>query len=159
MEQGRSKPGGVGPLDHVELFVRDRYEAASWYERALGLEIVEECRHWAENPNGPLMISSDGGATKLALFTGEPQGARETAGFHRVAFAVDARAFLAFLDRLSSLQLQDHQGRPVHADAVVDHQQAYSIYFADPYGHRLEVTTYDYEAVRAALSPVRSSSS
>ena len=98
------------------------------------------------------MISSDGGVTKLALFTGQPQGARETSGFHRVAFAVGARAFLAFLDRLPTLQLQDHQARPVHADAVVDHQQAYSIYFADPYGHRLEVTTYDYDAVRAALA-------
>ena len=147
----------VGALDHVELFVPDRHEAAAWYSRALGLEIVEECRAWAEDPRGPLMISSDGGVTKLALFTGQPQGARETSGFHRVAFAVGARAFLAFLDRLPTLQLQDHQARPVHADAVVDHQQAYSIYFADPYGHRLEVTTYDYDAVRAALAGARSS--
>jgi glyoxylase I family protein len=158
-EAGHYDGVGVGPIDHVELFVPDRQEAASWYKRALGLDIVEECRHWAENPSGPLMISSDDGTTKLALFTGQPQGTRETAGFHRVAFAVDARGFVAFLERLSALQLQDHQGRPVHADAVVDHQQAYSIYFADPYGHRLEVTTYDYEAVRAALAPVRSSSS
>ena len=75
-------------LDHVELFVPDRHEAAAWYSR-LGLEIVEECRAWAEDPRGPLMISSDGGVTKLALFTGQPQGARETSGFHRVAFAVD----------------------------------------------------------------------
>ena len=156
--KGSDKAGAVGPVDHVELFVPDWHEAASWYKRALGLEVVEECRHWSENPRGPLMISSDGGATKLALFTGQPQGTRETAGFHRVAFAVDARGFLAFLDRLSTLQLQDDQGRPVHADAVVDHQQAYSIYFADPYGHRLEVTTYDYEALRATLTPVRRSS-
>ena len=148
----------VGSLDHVELFVPDRYEAASWYEHALGLEIVEECRPWADNPQGPLMISSDGGATKLALFTGEPQRARETAGFHRVAFVVDGRGFLAFLERVPGLTLQDHQGRPVHADAAVDHQQAYSVYFCDPYGHRLEVTTYDYDAVRAALPAPRSSS-
>ena len=158
MDEGSHKLGAIGPVDHVELFVPDRYEAASWYERALGLEIVEACRHWAENPSGPLMISSDGGVTKLALFTGQPQGPRETSGFHRVAFAVDARGFVAFLERLSALQLKDHQGHQVHADAVVDHQQAYSIYFADPYGHRLEVTTYDYEAVRAAVAPVRSSS-
>jgi catechol 2,3-dioxygenase-like lactoylglutathione lyase family enzyme len=156
--KGGDDAGAVGAVDHVELFVPDRYEAASWYKRALGLDIVEECRHWAENPSGPLMISSDAGTTKLALFTGQPQGARETSGFHRVAFAVDARGFVAFLERLSTLQLHNHQGHPVHADAVVDHQQAYSIYFADPYGHRLEVTTYDYEAVRATLPPVRSSS-
>ena len=156
-EAGHKDGVRVGPIDHVELFVPDRQEAASWYQRALGLDVVEECRHWSENPSGPLMISSDGGTTKLALFTGQPQGARETSGFHRVAFSLDARGFLAFLERIAALELQDHQGRPVHADAVVDHQQAYSIYFADPYGHRLEVTTYDYEAVRAALTPARSS--
>lgn len=148
----------VGSLDHVELFVPDRFEAASWYERALGLQIVEECRPWADNPQGPLMISSDGGATKLALFTGEPQGSRQTAGFHRVAFVVDGRGFLAFLERLPGLGLEDQQRRPVRADVAVDHQQAYSIYFCDPYGHRLEVTTYDYEAVCAALIPARGSS-
>ena len=35
---------------------------------------------------------------------------------------------------------------------------AYSISFRDPYGHRLEVTTDDYEAVRVALTPARGSS-
>jgi catechol 2,3-dioxygenase-like lactoylglutathione lyase family enzyme len=148
----------VGALDHVELFVPDRFEAASWYQQSLGLAILEECRPWADNPQGPLMISSDGGVTKLALFTGQPQGARATAGFHRVAFVVDGQGFLAFLDRLPGLNLQDHQARPVRADAAVDHQQAYSIYFCDPYGHRLEVTTYDYGAVRAALTTAGSSS-
>jgi catechol 2,3-dioxygenase-like lactoylglutathione lyase family enzyme len=148
----------VGSLDHVELFVPDRFVAASWYQRALGLEIVEWCRPWADNPQGPLMISSDGGATKLALFTGEPQGPRQTAGFHRVAFVVDGRGFLTFLERLPGLALLDHQAKPVHADAAVDHQQAYSIYFCDPYGHRLEVTTYDHDAVRTALSATRASS-
>jgi catechol 2,3-dioxygenase-like lactoylglutathione lyase family enzyme len=148
---------GVGAIDHVELFVPDRQEAAAWYKRVLGFDVVGEYSHWSENPSGPLMISSDDGTTKLALFTGQPQGGRDTAGFHRVAFSVGARGFLAFLDRLPSLELQDHQGRRVAADAVVDHQKAYSIYFVDPYGHRLEVTTYDHEAVRAALTPARSS--
>ena len=37
----------IGPRNsaHVELFVADRQEAASWYRRALGLNMVEECRH------------------------------------------------------------------------------------------------------------------
>ena len=29
-------------IDHVELFVPDRYEAAGWYQRVLGLEILVE---------------------------------------------------------------------------------------------------------------------
>ena len=93
-------------------------------------------------PAGPLMISSDDGSTKLALFDGRPQTSRPTAGFHRVAFRVNSGDFMAFLRRLRERPLKDHQGRPVTADSVVDHQKAYSIYFSDPYGYRLEVTTY-----------------
>jgi catechol 2,3-dioxygenase-like lactoylglutathione lyase family enzyme len=77
-------------LDHVEFFVPDRAEAAAWYARVLGCVPVLGTEHWAADPGGPLMVSPDGGRTKLALFTGEPQG-----------------------------------------------------HFTDPYGHRLEVTTYD----------------
>lgn len=46
-------------IDHVELFVPDRHEAAEWYRRTLGLEIVPGYQDWAADPGGPLMISSD----------------------------------------------------------------------------------------------------
>jgi len=78
----------VDQLDHVELLVPDRYEAARWYERVLGLAIVSDYEYWAQDPNGPLMISPDG----------------------------------------------------VH-----------SLHFLDPWGHRLEVTTYETEYVQAQL--------
>ena len=142
-------------IDHVELFVPDRYEAAEWYQRVLGLEILAEYRDWATGSGGPLMISSDDGSTKLALFEGEPQQSKPTAGFHRVAFRADTEAFIEFLRRLGKLNLSDQQGRPVTIESVVDHRQAYSIYFADPYGHRLELTTYDYESTRIALVDLR----
>jgi catechol 2,3-dioxygenase-like lactoylglutathione lyase family enzyme len=143
-------------IDHVELFVPDRLEAAGWYQRILGLEVVSEYREWAAAQGGPLMISSDDGNTKLALFEGQPQASRPTAGFHRVAFRVNARDFMDFLQRLTDRPLKDHQDRPVTSDSVADHGRAYSVYFSDPYGHRLEVTTYEYEATRAALAGVRS---
>jgi len=130
-------------IDHVELFVRDRYEAAGWYERVLGLRILSQYEHWAADPRGPLMISSDDGATKLALFVGEPQGPRETAGFHLVAFRLNAAGFRHFLGRLPELQLTDAKGDVVTAASVRDHGAAHSLYFTDPYGHRLELTTYD----------------
>jgi catechol 2,3-dioxygenase-like lactoylglutathione lyase family enzyme len=101
------------------------------------------------------MISSDGGSTKLALFEGQPQESRPTAGFHRVAFRVSADAFTDFLRRLGDMQLEDSAGSPVTLDSVVDHEVAYSIYFRDPYGHRLELTAYEYEATRAALLEIR----
>jgi len=142
----------VDQIDHVELFVPDRHEAAEWYRRTLGLSVVAEYEHWSEYSRGPLMISSDSGSTKLALFQGEPQGPRETAGFHLVAFRAGAAGFIDFLKRLSDLDLTDHQGRPVTAELVADHGKAYSIYFSDPYGHRLELTTYAYEATKSELA-------
>jgi catechol 2,3-dioxygenase-like lactoylglutathione lyase family enzyme len=87
------------------------------------------------------MISPDGGKTKLALFVGEPQGGRPTAGFHRVAFRVSATEFLAFTARMAGLGVTDSR--------IVDHGGAWSVYFSDPVGHRLEVTTYEVEPVRA----------
>lgn len=148
-------PFRVLQIDHVELFVPDRHEAAAWYQRVLGLGILPEYQHWAADPGGPLMISSDEGSTKLALFEGRPQESRPTAGFHLVAFRVNAQGFTGFLRRLGELHLKDQRDRPVTFDSVVDHEKAYSVYFSDPYGHRLEVTTYDYETTRAALRELR----
>ena len=97
------------------------------------------------------MISSDGGSTKLALFEGQPVPAGQKAAFRRVAFRVTSNGFAEFLRRLPDLSLKDARQQPVTADSVVDHQQAYSIYFDDPYGHMLEVTTYDYDETAAFL--------
>jgi catechol 2,3-dioxygenase-like lactoylglutathione lyase family enzyme len=138
----------VQQIDHVELFVPARLEAARWYREVLGLEVVEAYEHWAENPGGPLMISPDGGSTKLALFRGEPQASRETAGFHRVAFRVDGETFLGFLSRLVGIDVFDHTGTRVLSSSAVDHGESFSLYFSDPWGHRLEVTTYDSAEIR-----------
>ena len=128
----------VQQIDHVEFLVPDRREAAKWYDEMLGLVIVKEREFWADDPRGPLMISSDGGNTNLALFQGEAR-----AGPGVVAFRVDAQGFADFLSRLGYAALFDHDGKRVSSKDVVDHDGAYSIYFCDPYGHRLEVTTYD----------------
>lgn len=140
----------VESLDHVELFVPDRFAAASWYQRVLGLEIIESYRHWAVDPEGPLMISSDGGATKLALFTGEPQGPRTTVGYHLVAWRVSGAEFLRFCRHAAELGLRSAEGRAVKPSSMVDHGKAFSVYFCDPFGHRLEITTYEHEVVRTA---------
>jgi catechol 2,3-dioxygenase-like lactoylglutathione lyase family enzyme len=134
-------------VDHIELFVPDRVEAATWYTRALGFRPVPGTEAWATDPGGPLMLSADGGSTKLALFRGQPQGPQRTAGWHRVAFRIDGPGFLAFLSHARNLGLRDRS----HPLRVRDHATAFSVYFSDPYGHRLEVTTYDHQAVRAGI--------
>ena len=140
-------------IDHVELFVPDQYEAARWYDRVLGLQVVPSAEHWAAD-GGPLMISSDGGSTMLALFKGQPVPSPQTAAFRRVAFRVTGAGFIEFLRRLSDVEIADLHNQRLTSRSVVDHQQAYSIYFVDPYGHLLEVTTYDYGEVSSALATV-----
>ena len=142
----------VDQLDHVELTVPDRLEAARWYSRVLGLEIIEEFRFWAENPNGPLMIGSKDAQTKLALFEGEPIGSKRNVGFHLTAFRVSGDGFLEFLSLLKSLRLTDSNDRIVKSEHVADHQRAFSIYFCDPWRNDLELTTYDHAAVRTSLA-------
>jgi len=136
----------VGGIDHVELSVPDRYEAADWYKVALGLEIVEEFEHWADLSAYPLMISSDGGDTMLALF--KRSLSDQTGGFQRVAFETSGPNFLQFRERLENISNID----ATKARNVTDFGSAYSVFFSDPYGHSFEVTTYDYDFVSDRLN-------
>jgi len=128
----------VEGIDHVALDVADDEQAADWYERVLGLERLEAFRSWAEGA-GPLVVSSDGGDTMLALFEND---AGEYAPRH-VAFRTDGPGLFEFVDALAAEPTVDVGGR----DALVDHRLSYSVYVTDPDGHDLEVTTYDYEYV------------
>jgi hypothetical protein len=62
-----------------------------------------------------------------------------------------------FVKRVSEGLSRDTD-QPISAPRVADHQQAYSVYFSDPYGHHFEVTTYEHEPTRAALSRGRTES-
>jgi len=141
----------VEQIDHVELFVPDRYTAARWYEQALGLLILPDYEHWA-GPGGPLMISSDGGDTKLALFEGKARGRRPTAGHHRVAFRVSGAGFLQFLEHVRKTVVYSESGEAVSQLSPVDHGKAFSVYFCDPYGNRFEVTSYEYKHIKRGLA-------
>lgn len=144
----------VQQIDHVEVFVPDRYEAARWYEEVLGLRILERHEDWAEDPQGPLMISSDisgSGNTMLALFQGDPPGTSPSIGHERVAFRVDGPGFLHFLDRAPGLPLHDQQGNRA-APRVKNHSKAFSAYFCDPWGNRYEVTTSDHAAIAERMA-------
>jgi catechol 2,3-dioxygenase-like lactoylglutathione lyase family enzyme len=137
----------VDQIDHVEIEVPNRYEAARWYQAVLGFEICREYEFWAEPGSGPLMISTDGGKTKLALFDGTPQGADRPIGIRRIAFRVDGEQFSKFIEHLDAMR-----GTPaVRRSEIIDHEKSFSVYFEDPYGNRLEITTYDYNTVRNQL--------
>jgi catechol 2,3-dioxygenase-like lactoylglutathione lyase family enzyme len=134
---------GIG-IDHVELHVPERVTAAWWYRDVLGLTATPENEKWAmEHPSGPLMISADGGKTSLALFEGPSEADTSKSGFRRLAFRVSGDEFLAFLKLGRELKME-----PLN---VIDHESQISVYFNDPYGHALELTTYDHKHVRNSL--------
>jgi hypothetical protein len=65
------------------------------------------------------------------------------------AFRVEGAAFLAFLERLPRVPVQDGDRMSLSRSAVVDHGNSFSIYFCDPDGNPIELTTYDHSLVAA----------
>jgi len=138
-------------IDHVELLVPDRFQAAAWYQRVLGLEILKKYQDWAEVPGGPLMVGSSESGTKLALFDGKPSGSKPGVGFHLTAFGVDGPGFIDFLSSLKQLNLKDSFGHKVTPSQVRDRGAAFSLYFCDPWSNQFEITTYEHDFVRDYL--------
>ncbi len=123
-------------IDHVHLYVPDREAAADWFARILGFRIVDALRAWA-TPGGPLTIEDETGSIHLALFE-RASGPPSTA----VAFGCDAENFLAWKQALEAQGLLQR---------CTDHQLAWSLYFADPYGNLYEITTDAHQTVRKVL--------
>lgn len=129
-------------IDHVHVEVADRETAADWYRRVLGLVRDPAFDDWAADPMGPMMLSTPAGEPVLALFA---RDAKPSSRDSTVAFRVSGPAFRSFLGRLPSLGLVHRSGRPLAGDDVVDHGLSRSIYFPDPDGNPIEITTYDTE--------------
>ena len=116
-------------LDHVALPVLDQAASAKWYQEVLGLERVYEDA-WGEMP---VMLVAHG--TGVALFPSEAtETGVPTSRILHVAFRVDRANFDA-----AQRMLATHGIRFESQDHLVSH----SIYFTDPDGHQLELTTYE----------------
>jgi catechol 2,3-dioxygenase-like lactoylglutathione lyase family enzyme len=66
----------------------------------------------------------------------EPAPGRGSVAMRHLAFRVDRDGFERAQEELAE--------RGIQFD-FMDHETAHSIYFADPDGHRLEITTYELE--------------
>jgi catechol 2,3-dioxygenase-like lactoylglutathione lyase family enzyme len=120
-------------IDHVALSVRDVERSARWYIDVLGFE-----RKFEGMWNGvPVFIGK--GTTALALFPIRANerslsGAQPEIRMLHLAMRANHKNFLAAQEELKRRGTKfDFQ----------DHEISHSIYFRDPDGHQLEITTYE----------------
>ena len=128
--QHRMKLEGI---DHVAMGVRDIEQSANWYIEVLGFERLHDGM-W----NGvPTFIGK--GNTGIALFPANQETKtsrhREIRMLH-LAFRANHENFLAAQQELKKHGIEFE---------FQDHEIAHSIYFRDPDGHQLEITTYEVE--------------
>jgi catechol 2,3-dioxygenase-like lactoylglutathione lyase family enzyme len=115
-------------LDHVSLNVSDRTRSIAWYRDVLGLPQRNQPREDAE----PVFLGDPG--LQFGLFQAQspaPEREPESAGLRHVALVVDD------LDHAKD-RLRAHEV----SFSYEDHGNARSLYFRDPDGHTIELTTY-----------------
>jgi catechol 2,3-dioxygenase-like lactoylglutathione lyase family enzyme len=122
----------IEALDHVALAVRDVGRSAQWYADVLGFKREHEGL-W----NGvPVFIGN--GAAAIALFPvqeGTGSMSHDRAALRTLHFAFRA-------DRENFLRARDELKKRVIPFEFQDHEISHSIYFRDPDGHEIEITTY-----------------
>jgi catechol 2,3-dioxygenase-like lactoylglutathione lyase family enzyme len=126
---GRDEVFKTESMDHVALAVSDLEASERWYAETLGLE-----RRFEEAWSGPPVMMCVG-ETCVALFRareGEPLGTEK--GLRHVAFRVDRPNFEACKEGLGAKGLEFSEA---------DHGVSQSVYFRDPDGYLIEVTTYE----------------
>lgn len=139
-------------IDHIHLEVSDRDQAADWFEQILDFQREPFCARWAEDPMGPLILSSPAGGAMLSLFKREQKMVSRDS---TIAFKTDALAFMTYLDRLMAHNVRHRTGVPISLDKIVDHDISWSLYFVDPDHNRFELTCYEYDVLKDLLHKKR----
>src|SRR5437870_5779487 len=121
-------------LDHVALAVRNVERSAHWYVDVLGFER----RYHGMWGGVPVFVAR--GTTAIALFpVGKDQAnlslSRKPNMLH-LALRANRKNFVAAQHDLTGRGIGFH---------FQDHEISHSIYFRDPDGHEIEITTYELE--------------
>jgi catechol 2,3-dioxygenase-like lactoylglutathione lyase family enzyme len=123
------KYGNQG-LDHVAIAVEDVERSQRFYGEVLGLERAHEA--W----DVPIVMAANGSGVAIfdkELHPGDGDGQPDVRILH-IAFRVDREGFEHAREELTAQGLEAR---------FSDHGISHSIYFTDPDGHQLELTTYD----------------
>ena len=120
-------------IDHVALSVRDVARSVQWYIDLLGFEP----RHEGMWDGVPVFIGK--GTTALAIFPARKtetsaESGRPSVSLLHLAFRANRANFLDAQQELNKRGIEFH---------FQDHEISHSIYFRDPDGHQLELTTYE----------------
>jgi len=120
----------VQGIDHIGLAVRDVQKSVDWYRELFGLERLYE-DVWGNFP-GVVGI----GDTSVAFFSMDDPDIKLPVGLpiHHLAFRLDRGNFKAAQQTLNQKGIEFE---------FQDHKIVHSIYFYDPDGHLIELTTYD----------------
>jgi catechol 2,3-dioxygenase-like lactoylglutathione lyase family enzyme len=115
-------------LDHVSINVTDRARSIAWYRDVLGLPQLNE----PTADDEPVFMGDPG--LQFGLFQSEvvsPPREPESSGVRHIALVVG--------DLDAAKERLDAQGVSYRPE---DHGNALSVYFRDPDGNTLELTTY-----------------
>jgi len=120
-------------IDHIALAVSDVERSVAWYKQVLGLERRYE-EAWGSYP---AVVGV--GTTSIALFPVEGTEAKPSPGcdvlaMRHFAFRTDRANFDLARRELSQRQISFESQH---------HGISESIYFHDPDGHEVEITTYE----------------
>ena len=123
----------IEALDHVALSVRDVERSARWYADVLGFKRQHEGM-W---DGVPIFVGN--GDAAIALFP----ACEEIGSTSRDRAAVRTLHFAFRADRENFLRAQDELNKRAIPFDFQDHEISHSIYFRDPDGHQIEITTYE----------------
>ncbi len=119
-------------LDHVAITVRDIESSATWYQDVLGLKRLHE-ESWGDYP-----VFVWAGASGLALFPKDTTVEQRSKGqnMNHFAFRANRENFEKARKELPERGIEFE---------FQDHKIAHSIYFRDPDGYKVEITTYELD--------------
>ena len=146
-----SAPLRLTGWDHIAFSVPNMVEAERWYVDVLGAEVVQR-RNWGghEDPMRP-HVDIRIGSQILSLFLGEPVGPTNTPRMFHYAFNCRNLEELGqWQGHLRAKGVALRSGGKFYGHPGTG---AVSVYFGDPWGTKLEITTWldDWAAAEAEV--------